>query len=89
MANKSNDSRSRHVLGHSQWYTIGEAADFLQLSPTTIRRKIKSRKIKYTKPGGKLMFHRSWLTAFLLEFPIKLTRRHKETIADLDRTYSD
>jgi excisionase family DNA binding protein len=89
MVYKVNDSHSPNVLSRSPWYTIGEAAVFLGLSPTTIRRRVKKREIKYTKPGGKLMFHKSWLTAYMLGFPLKLTRRHKVAIADLDRHYED
>ena len=47
------------------WIDIKKACIYTSLSASTIRRAIHSGKLKYSKPGGKLMFKIEWLERFM------------------------
>ena len=47
------------VLASSDLMTLQEACEFLGVSESTIRRKIRAKKIKFTKEGNRYRFRRS------------------------------
>jgi len=46
-------------------YTTREAAALLRLSPKTVLRLVKAKKIRHVRYGGKLIFREDDLLAFL------------------------
>ena len=71
------------------WMTVHQAAQYLQLSTTSVRRLIKRGKLKaFKRSGGRVIrIHRTAADAYLLGFPTKLSKRQKVTISDLGRNY--
>ncbi|NQV16210.1 helix-turn-helix domain-containing protein [bacterium] len=69
----------------SPWMTVAETAIYIRLSVTSVRRLLRSQKLKASRKscGRVIRIHRQFADAYLLGFPTKLTKRQKETISDL------
>ncbi len=50
---------------NDNWMDIKDAVDYTSLSHSTLRRNVKSGKLKASNVTGKLLFKRSDLEAFL------------------------
>ena len=50
---------SMRLFGGSDLMTLREVCDFLGVSESTIRRRIRANKIKHTKEGNRYRFNRS------------------------------
>lgn len=50
---------SMRLFASSDLMTLQEVCDFLGVSESTIRRKIRARKIKFTKEGNRYRFRKS------------------------------
>lgn len=46
-------------------YTLTEACAYLKISPATMRRRVKERRIRFIRMGGVLRFWRSALDEYL------------------------
>ncbi len=47
---------STNFFQHKNEMTLKEACEFLKISESTMRRRIREKKIKYSKPNGKDYF---------------------------------
>ena len=47
------------LLGGSDFMTLREACDFLGVSESTVRRKVRANKIKHTMEGNRYRFRKS------------------------------
>ena len=45
---------------------LKKACTYVDQSASTIRRAIQSGKLKFSKPGGKLMFKIEWIDRFMI-----------------------
>ncbi|MBT4419151.1 MAG: hypothetical protein HOC81_02930 [Candidatus Marinimicrobia bacterium] len=68
------------------WNDLSNSSIYLDLSISTLRRAYRAGSLRYTRVGRKIIIHRSWLDAFALNYPKKLTGRQKQTIKDLNST---
>lgn len=50
---------SMKLFSNSDLMTLQEACDFLKISESTMRRKIRAKKIKFTKEGKNYRFKKS------------------------------
>ena len=50
---------SMKLFSHSDLMTLQEACDFLEISESTMRRRIRANKIKFTKSGKDYRFKKS------------------------------
>ena len=50
---------SMRLFGNSDLMTLQEVCEFLGVSESTIRRRIRANKIKHTKEGNRYRFNRS------------------------------
>lgn len=59
----------RTVTEPQSWFTLAEAARYTRKSETTLRRAVRSRRLRSSREGGggKLHFHRDWLDAHMLD----------------------
>lgn len=46
-------------------HTLQTAADYLSVSPTTIRRLVDRRQIRHTRVGCQIRFRQQWLDDYL------------------------
>ena len=57
-----------HVIGKKstpKWMNIDEAAKFCAVSPSTLRRNVKSGKLKASRTTGRLLFEEANLIQWL------------------------
>lgn len=68
----------------SPWLTLSEASEYSRLSPTTMMRLVKAGKLPghRVNAGGKLLFCKGEIDAFLHFGKTKLTRAQREAIKD-------
>ena len=50
---------------NNRWVDLKAACDYCDLSASTIRRSIRSGRLKCSKPAGKLMFKIEWLDKWM------------------------
>ena len=62
-------------LKQDRWLNIKEASEYSNLSPATLRRNIKSNKLKASNALGKLLFKESELESWLCGEENSLKRR--------------
>jgi len=56
---------SMRLFQSSELMTLQEACDFLGISESTMRRKIRARKIRFTKDGNQYRFRKADLIKFV------------------------
>jgi hypothetical protein len=64
-------------MSESNWINLTDAADYLGISATGLRRLCQQRKVTYRQesPGGKYWFLMEWLDEYLAARTIRAERR--------------
>jgi len=65
------------------WYTLLDTVEYLNLSEKKIRTLVKSKKIRASQPEKKLLFHKTWLDAYVMNMGTRLTPTQKRELEEL------
>jgi hypothetical protein len=68
----------------SIWLTVKDTSQHLSVSDSPIRRSIWGGQLRYTKISSRIRIHHTWIKAFALGYPTKITKRHKQINHDLE-----
>ena len=65
------------------WYTMSDAVKYLNLSDKKIRNLVKEGRLRVSQPEKKLLFHKTWLDAYMMEMGTRLTPTQKRELEEL------
>lgn len=65
------------------WYTLSDAVKYLNLSDKKIRNLVKEGKLRVSQPEKKLLFHKTWLDAYMMKMGTRLTPTQKRELEEL------
>lgn len=50
-----------------KWLKVNDAAEWLGLSPKTVRKRCRQKRLKHFRPGNEYLFRPEWLNDFIEE----------------------
>lgn len=66
------------------WIDTKGASEYMKVSTRTISREMKAGKLKFAKPGHRVLFRKYWLDCWILgKDPDKLSYADKQELAQL------
>ncbi len=65
------------------WLTLNDAVEYLNLSERKIRNLVKEGKLRASKPEKKLLFHKIWLDAYVMNMGTRLSKTQRRELEEL------
>ncbi len=65
------------------WFTLLDAVEYLNLSERKIRNLVKEGRMRASQPEKKLLFHKNWLDAYVMNMGTRLTLTQKRELEEL------
>jgi|SaaInlStandDraft_4_1057021.scaffolds.fasta_scaffold414097_1 excisionase family DNA binding protein len=62
---------------------MSDAVKYLNLSDKKIRNLVKEGRLRVSQPEKKLLFHKTWLDAYMMEMGTRLTPTQKRELEEL------